>query len=221
MIMFEWLVAFLDWLAFSDPQGTPTSVSTPKLFGHEHEEREPFVVNQRSSSSRELFGAEPEEDSDSSSTSHEIPDKSESVFNFGWEKLHALSKASFMREVGKAGHQSKQKRHYNNSDRANRAAYKRKRAQTFQDNGLSESRLLKVLNQETCLCAWSFISISCLEDLCYSIIIVIAHWNRIIWNSVTDPQRLRCPILMLLAVQTQGCCTIPQAILGFVQIRSG
>ena len=146
-------MGFLDWLAFSDPQGTATRVSTSKLFGPEHEEREPNFSNQRSSSSKELFGPEPEEDSDSSSTSHEISDKSASVFNFGWEKLHALSKANFMREVGKAGHHSKPKRHYNNSDRANRAAYKRKRAQTFRDNGLSESRLLTVLNQDTCLCA--------------------------------------------------------------------
>lgn len=130
--------------------------ATPTLFQAEPEEFSgPSRKSASSSSSRRLFAPEPDEATSSSETeSNDEGGKNgepASVFNFGWRSIATCSKVNLTRDIG---HQpEKVKRPYDNSKRHAKAEYKRSASKSFQENGLSQERVLKVLAQDSCLCA--------------------------------------------------------------------
>ena len=73
------------------------------------------------------------------------------MFNLGWHELHIAAKAKLAGDAAGAGRAPRRKRPYDNRKRKELAVYKRK-GDAFKNNGLSESRLIAILDQDACYC---------------------------------------------------------------------
>ena len=118
--------------------------------------RQPPPQRRVAHSSTGVFRAELDEPDSNPSVSESPKDQqlSTRTLNFGWEKLQSAAKARFAKEIQSVGHPTKKKRPYDNTKRAEGAAYKRViKPGKFQKNGSSARRIAGVLNTDPCHCA--------------------------------------------------------------------
>ena len=151
-------------------EGSTRSVKQPKVTTTHHTQPS-------------LFGAESEEAVDelgwasgSDGDEADFHGSEKTVYSLGWDSLVNFKRGTAFKE-DKEKQLPKSKRKYDNSKRESEAAYARKNAEfTFKKNGTDSSRLQKLFDQSTCLCAWLhcfflktllYICISCFLDLTF------------------------------------------------------
>ncbi len=143
----------------------PKAVQAFVPFQHEFEEGYARSVKQPKVSSPHQtqpspFGAESEEAVDelgwasgSDGDEADFQGSLNTVYSLGWDSLVNFKRSTAFKEA-KEKPVEKSKRKYDNSKRESEAAYARKNSEfTFKKNGTDPSRLQRLFDQSTCLCA--------------------------------------------------------------------